>query len=217
MDAKSKTPSTYNIPPLIRTIRDTRVILDADLAKIYGVTTKRLNEQFRRNRDRFPDDFAFRLTNEELTILRSQFATAPAAGSLRSQEANLGNRSQIATGSQKHRDPRNLPIAFTEHGALMAATILNSPNAVAMSVYVIRAFIKMREQLAANAEILKRLAEIDKTLLIHDTALRDIYQKLRPLLDPPAPPTKPEIGFHIKEDVTPYRTRSRPIRLAENK
>ena len=89
----------------------------------------------------------------------------------------------------------------------MAATVLNSPPAVAMSVYVIRAFVKMREDLAANAAIIKRLAEIDKTLLIHDAALREIYQKLRPLLEPPSEPPKPEIGFHIREDSAPYRVR----------
>jgi hypothetical protein len=90
----------------------------------------------------------------------------------------------------------------------MAANILNSPRAVAMSVYVIRAFMKIREHLAANAAILKRLAEIDKTLLVHDTALRDIYQKLRPLLEPPPPAPKPEIGFHVKEEPVPYRTKA---------
>ena len=89
----------------------------------------------------------------------------------------------------------------------MAANILNSPHAVAMSLYVIRAFVKMREDLAANAAILKRLAEIDKTLLLHDAALREIYQKLRPLLEPPPAQSKPEIGFHIKEDAIPYRTK----------
>jgi hypothetical protein len=89
----------------------------------------------------------------------------------------------------------------------MAAAVLNSPRAVAMSVYIIRAFIKMREDLAANAAILKRLAEIDKTLLLHDSALREIYQQLRPLLQPPPSPPKPEIGFHVKEDAVPYRTK----------
>jgi hypothetical protein len=89
----------------------------------------------------------------------------------------------------------------------MAANILNSPRAVAMSVYVIRAFVKMREHLAANAAILKRLAEIDKTLLVHDAALRDVYQKLRPLLEPPPVPPKPQIGFHVKEDAVPYRVK----------
>ena len=99
------------------------------------------------------------------------------------------------------------PFAFTEHGALMAATVLSSPRAVAMSLYLIRAFVKMREDRAANAAILKRLAEIDKTLLLHDSGLRDIYQKLRPLLEPPPAPPKPEIGFHVKEDDVPYRTK----------
>jgi hypothetical protein len=102
--------------------------------------------------------------------------------------------------------------AFTEHGALMAANVLNSPRAVSMSVYIIRAFVKMREDLAANAAILKRLAEIDKTLLVHDSALRDIYQRLRPLLEPPPAPPKPEIGFHVKEDSLPYRTKRRIAR-----
>jgi hypothetical protein len=88
----------------------------------------------------------------------------------------------------------------------MASTVLNTPRAVAMSIYIIRAFVKMREDHAANAAILKRLAEIDKTLLSHDTALRDIYQKLRPLLAPPPEQLKPEIGFHVKEDAAPYRT-----------
>jgi hypothetical protein len=104
------------------------------------------------------------------------------------------------------------PLAFTEHGALMASTILNSPRAVAMSLYIVRAFVKMREDQAANAAILKRLAEIDKTLLTHDLALRDIYQKLRPLLEPSPLPSKPEIGFHVKEDGVPYRFKRRPAR-----
>jgi hypothetical protein len=99
---------------------------------------------------------------------------------------------------------RYCPSAFTEHGALMVATVLNSPQAVKMSLFIIRAFIKMREEPAANAAILKRLAEIDNTLLTHDLALCDIYHKLRPLLEPPPAPPKPEIGFHIKEDEAPY-------------
>jgi len=119
------------------------------------VPTKRLNEQYRRNRDRFPEDFAFHLTPDEWAALRAHIATSTPAL----------NRSQFATGSQKHRDPRYPPTAFTEHGALMAANVLSSPRAAAMSVYVIRAFVKMREDLATNAAILKRLAEIDKTLL----------------------------------------------------
>jgi hypothetical protein len=96
----------------------------------------------------------------------------------------------------------------------MAANVLNSPHAVQMSVFVMRAFLKTREDLAANAAILKRLAEIDKTLLIHDAGLRDIYQKLRPLLAPPPEQLKPEIGFHVKEDAAPYRTRRKTSRPA---
>jgi len=157
-----------------------RVILDADLAALYGVSTKRLNEQVKRNAARFPEDFMFRLSAQETEAL---------------------NRSHFATGSQKHRDPRFPPFAFTEHGAIMAATVLNSPEAVAMSVFVVRAFMQMREHLAANAAILKRLAEIDKTLLQHDSALRAIWTRLQPLLAPgPEPPRKRIKGFNPHDE-----------------
>ena len=97
-----------------------------------------------------------------------------------------------------------LPSAFTEHGAIMAATVLNSPQAVRMSVFVVRAFVKMREYLLNRAELEKRLADIEKTLLAHDTALRDVYQKIRPLLLPPSDPPRKEIGFGVKEARTRY-------------
>ena len=180
-----------DITSLIHSVRDQRVILDADLARLYGVETFRFNEAVKRNLVRFPADFIFRLSKEEWKGLQA----------LRSQTASL------KTGRGQHR--KYLPYVFTEHGALMAANILNSSRAVAMSVYVIRAFVKMREDLTTNAAILKRLAEIDKTLLIHDVALREIFEKLRPLLAPPSPPSKPEIGFHVKEDAIPYRIRRR--------
>ena len=194
-----------NKPPNIRilTVREQKVVLDSDLAAVYGVTTKRLNEQFRRNRKRFPEDFAFRLTAEEFAGLTSQIATLDEAGSsrepIRPQSATASGRSQFmrsqfATASQ--RNIRYRPWAFTEHGALQVANILRSERAIAMSIYVIRAFIELREKIAANAAILKRLAEIDKTLLEHDSALRDIYQKLLPLLAPPAEPPRRQIGFH---------------------
>jgi hypothetical protein len=168
-----------------------KVVLDVDLAHVYGVTTKRLNEQLRRNKKRFPDDFAFQLTSEEFRALRSQFATLD-----ESFEGEAGQRSQTATlkrGRGQYRKYR--PWVFTEHGALQVANILRSDRAIAMSVYVIRAFIEQREKLAANAAILKRLAEIDKTLLEHDTALREIYEKLLPLLAPPPEPPRRQIGF----------------------
>jgi hypothetical protein len=159
-----------------------KVILDGDLAALYGFSTKALNQAVRRNSARFPEDFAFLLSPQEKT--------------------------EVVTNCDHLRRLKSFPVsprAFTEHGALMAANILNSPRAVAMSVYVIRAFVKMRGELAANAAILKRLAEIDKTLLVRDVALREIFEKLRPLLAPPSPPPKPEIGFHVKEDAIPYR------------
>jgi hypothetical protein len=178
-----------DVRPLIHSIRDQRVILDSDLAKVYGVETRSLNQAVRRNQDRFPAEFLFQLTADEAS-------------------EGLRLRSQIVilkAGRGHHR--KYLPFAFTEHGALMAATVLNSPRAVAMSVYIIRAFIKKPEHLAANAAILKRLADIDKTLLLHDSALREIYQQLRPPRQPPPEPQKPEIGFHVKEDNVPSRTK----------
>ncbi len=185
---KSRPPKLIN--SVIHTVRGEKVLLDSDLAALYSVTTKRLNEAVKRNADRFPEDFRFQLTAEEAAALRSQFVTLNDPAPLRSQIATLKK------GRGQHQ--KYLPYAFTEHGAIMAATVLNSPEAVAMSVYVVRAFVQMRENLAANSAILKRLAEIDKSLLLHDSALRDIYQKLLPLLSPlPAPPTPPKrrIGF----------------------
>jgi hypothetical protein len=123
----------------------------------------------------------------------------------------MANWPQIATlNSGRGRHRKYLPYVFTEHGCLQAANVLHSPRAVAMSIYVIRAFIKLREQQAANEAILKRLAEIDQTLLTHDAALRDIYQKLLPLLAPPPEPERREIGFHIKEETVPYRVKRKP-------
>lgn len=160
------------IKPLILTIRSSKILIDADLAAIYGVETRALNQAVKRNSGRFPKDFIFQLNaKEKLEVITNCDHLAPL------------------------KFAKSLPFAFTEHGALMAATVLNSPKAVAMSVYVVRAFIQMREQLAANREILKRLVEIDKTLLEHDSVLRDIYRKLLPLLQPPPEPPKRRIGF----------------------
>lgn len=188
MSQKTEIIPTGEIARFIYSLRDQRVILDSALARIYGVETRALNQALKRNRERFPEDFVFELTREE--ILRM---------------------SQNVISLQKLKFSKQVR-AFTEHGALMAATMLYSPRAVAMSVYVIRAFVKMREDLAANAAILKRLAEVDKTLLLHHSALREIFQKLRPLLEPPPAPPKPEIGFHVKEDALPYRVRKRLVR-----
>lgn len=163
------------IEPLILTLRGQRGILDTHLSDIYGVQTKVLNQAVKRNVERFPDDFMFRLSEEE--------------------------KIEVVTNCdhlQKLKFSPQLPFAFTEHGAIMAASILNSPEAVAMSVFIVRAFVQMRERLAVNADILKRLAEIDTALLEHDQALRVIWQNLQPLLDPPPDPRRRKIGFDYK-------------------
>jgi hypothetical protein len=183
-------PLTANFPveDRILTIRGQRVILDADLARIYGVETHRFNEAVKRNLDRFPEDFMFRLSEIEWAELKS----------LTSQIAIL------KPGRGQHQ--KFAPHAFTEHGALMAANLLKSARAAEMSVYVIRAFVRMRAEAGRNQDLMRRLAEIEKTLIGHDGALRELYNKIRPLLTPPPDPARPEIGFHVREDAVPYRT-----------
>jgi len=182
------------IESLILTIRGTKVILDADLAELYGVPTKVFNQAVKRNADRFPEDFKFQLTLPEWSNLKSQIVTSN--WEVAQTQGLVPNWSQIVTSS--HGGRRKLPFAFTEHGAIMSATVLNSPEAVKMSVYVVRAFIQMREQIAANAEVLKRLAEIDKTLFKHDSTLQILWTKLQPLLAPPPSPSPARrIGFHV--------------------
>jgi hypothetical protein len=174
---RSIAPRTEHITRAIHVLRGHRVLLDAELAALYGVTIKRFNEQVRRNRQRFPADFMFQLTAEESDSLRSQFAT-------------LKNR------RGQHR--KYLPYAFTEHGAIMAATILNSPRAVEMSVYVVRAFVQLRELLSSNKELARRFAQLearlDKKLTSHDEAIAAILSAIRQLMHSPAPKRRP-IGF----------------------
>lgn len=171
-----KVKTARPIESLILKLRGHNVILDADLAELYGVGTKVFNQAVKRNADRFPADFLFQLTEAEKTEV-------------------VTNCDHLV----RLKYSRTRPFAFTEHGAIMAANILNSPQAVQISVYVVRAFVQMREQIAANAEILKRLAEIDRTLLHHDKALQALWQRLQPLLaSPPAKP-KRRIGFDPDE------------------
>jgi hypothetical protein len=151
-----------------------------------------LNQALKRNMDRFPGDFCFQLTRKEWSNLKSQFVIS----SSQLIKNKVATEPQSGSVAGHHGGRRSLPRAFTEHGAIMAATILNSPEAIAMSVYIVRAFIRMREQIVANAEILKRLAEIDKTLLKHDKSLQIIWSQLQPLLAPPEVPPKRRIGFH---------------------
>ena len=158
------TLAAQNIQKCIYVFRGHRVILDQDLAALYKVSTKRLNEQVRRNLKRFPEDFLFRLTPKEvMEWLRS-----------RSQNATL----------KRGKNIKYLPYAFTEYGALMAANVLNSERAVVMSTYIIRAFVRLREVFLVNQILEKRLSEIEKILLGHDVGIQDLYQKIRPLLLP---------------------------------
>src|SRR2546421_5199332 len=168
----------------IHLIRGQRVMLDSDLAMIYGVTTKRLNEQLKRNRPRFPADFAFQLTVQEFRNLKSQIATSSL-------------RSQLVTSSS-HGGKRKLPWVFSEHGALMLASVLNSAIAVQASVRVVRAFVRLREMVAANAQLAAKLKELERRFDSHDEAIVDLFAALKRLLEPESK-AKREIGFHVRE------------------
>jgi len=184
------------VPPLIDnmilTIRGQKVILDRDLAALYGVPTFRFNEAVKRNRKRFPDDFMFQLTSEERAALTSQIAM-----------------SKIGRGGR-----RTLPYAFTEHGAVMAANILHSDKAIQMSVFVVRAFVKMRAMITTQKDLAGKLAALERSLTsrlnIHERVISDIIQQIMSLLNPPPPepdPPRKQIGFVVGERPATYRRR----------
>lgn len=160
----------------IYTVRGKRVMLDADLARLYGVTTARLNEQVRRNPDRFPEDFAFILSNHEVRDLMSQNATSKPVPSGR------GGR-------------RKATRAFTEHGAIMAASVLNTPRAVEVSVFVVRAFVKLRELSATHKELGQKLDELERKVSGYDQAIAGLINAIRELMTPPEAKKKRPIGF----------------------
>ena len=171
-----KNPSIVarSVESRILILRHLRVILDSDLAELYGVRAKQLNQQTKRNRDRFPADFMFQLTAKEHDALRSQIVT-----------------------SKKGRGGRRYPpYAFTEHGAIMAATVLNSKRAIEMSVFVVRAFVRMREMLAKNRQLAAKIKELDRRLETHDTAIQDIIEAIKELMLPEEP-SKRKIGFQV--------------------
>lgn len=169
-----------HIDPLIHFIKGRRVMLDSDLAKIYGVTTARLNQQVRRNLKKFPGDFMLQLNSDEFEHLMLQNATSRSG----------------------HGGRRKRPFVFTEHGALMAATILNSPQAITMSLYVVRAFIKIREALASNKELSKKHSDLERKLTkrldIHEDAILRLFAEIRELFNPPRHEDQPKrkIGFN---------------------
>lgn len=154
-------------------IRGQKVMLDSDLADLYGVKTGRLNEQVRRNRERFPEDFMFQLTKEETVALRSQFA--------------------ISKGQRGGR--RYAPFVFTEHGAIMAASVLNTRRAIEVSVFVVRAFIKLREVLATHKELARKLEEMEKK---YDAQFKVVFDAIRELMSPPTKKQIRKLGFQVR-------------------
>jgi phage regulator Rha-like protein len=183
---KSLTVLAKRVESRITDLRGHRVILDSDLAELYGVEVKRLNEQVKRNARRFPGDFVLQLSAEEV--------------------ANL--KSQNATSSSSHGGRRTLPYAFTEHGAIMAASVLNSERAVEMSIFVVRAFVRMREALAANQQIMSKLAELEQRVESHDANIQELIDAIRELMEPP-PASGRRIGFTLPEDGAKTSARSR--------
>jgi phage regulator Rha-like protein len=188
--------TTDQLGQLIYEIRGERVMLDSDLASIYGVETKALNRAVKRNRDRFPKDFVFQLSENEWKNLRYQIGTSS------SGREHQSLRYQIGTSSLRHGGRRTRPYAFNEHGAIMAANVLNSRRAVQMSVFVVRAFLKMRALLGDKRELAQKLAalekELKKRLDVHEAVIVTILQRVMDIIDPPAsppPPPKPRIGF----------------------
>lgn len=171
-------PRLERIAGRISVVRGQKVILDADLAELYGVETRVLLQAVRRNANRYPPDFLFVLTTQEVAALRSQTVISKRSG--------RGGRSHAR-------------IAFTEHGAIMAATVLHSPRAIEMSVYVVRAFIQLRHALAANREIEKRLHELERKVGTHDQAIAEIILALRQLTQPPPAIKRRRIGF-VQQD-----------------
>ena len=184
--SKQSLQAVTHITSLIRRIRGQKVILDSDLARIFGVPTFRFNEAVKRNRERFPDDFLFQLTREEHSNLISQIAI-----------------------SSSHGGRRKLPYGFTENGAIMAANVLNSPEAVRMSVFVVRAFVKMRELLGGTKELARQLADLEKKLTarldVHESVIVDVLRRVMEILEPPPLPEPPRrrIGFHVEPEDKP--------------
>ena len=158
----------------ILVLRGQRVLLDRDLAALYGVSTKRLNEQVRRNQARFPCDFCFKLDQQEFANLRSQFATS----------------------RQAHGGQRYAPFAFTEHGALMAAQVVNSPEAVNMSVHVVRAFVRLRQLMVNHKALAAQLTALESRVGAHDEQIAAIVETIRCLTTPNAPTHGRKMGFH---------------------
>ena len=187
MANESAIATVERIESMILTLRNQRVMLDSDLAAIYGVTTRHLNQQYRRNLERFPKGFAFELTAQEFAQMRSQFVTA------------------------SRRNVRHLPVAFTEHGATMLAMVLKSPIAAEASIQIVKGFIYLREQAAMHKEIAHKLAELEERVSGHDSNIQNLFEALRQLVEPPVSENRKRIGF-LRETAQPYRVKARSRR-----
>jgi ORF6N domain len=175
-------------------LRGQRVILDRDLAELYGVQVRQLNQQAKRNAKRFPPAFRFQLSPHELKILRSQNVIS----------------------SEGHGGTRYRPYAFTEHGAIMAATVLNSERAIEMSVFVVLAFVRMRRAIAGNRNVLTKLAELERRLEGHDTDIQDLMNAIRELMSPPEP-SRTRIGFEAPPDASSKALKGRTVQIRKSR
>jgi ORF6N domain-containing protein len=186
-------------------VRGEKVLLDVDLAALYGVATKALNQAVRRNRDRFPDDFMFQLTTKEVLILRSQFVTSSSQGA---KDQAAGNSSQIVMSSKRHGGRRYRPYVFTEQGVAMLSSVLNSDRAVKVNIAIMRAFVRLRQTLDANRELARKFSELERRVDKHDEEIAAILEAIRQLMAPPEKPRR-EIGFHVRENAPRYRASKR--------
>jgi hypothetical protein len=191
--AKTAIVVARKVDSKIFALRGQRVILDTDLAELYGVQVRHLNQQAKRNAKRFPPTFRFQLSSHELKILKSQNVIS----------------------SEGHGGARYRPYVFTEHGAIMAATVLNSERAIEMSVFVVLAFVRMRRAIAGNRHILTKLAELERRLESHDAEIQDLMEAIRELMSPEAPNPR-RIGFEAPSDAGGKALKNRTVQSRKN-
>jgi ORF6N domain-containing protein len=190
----------------IRHFRGEKVLLDFDLAALYDVAVKVLNQAVKRNRERFPDDFMFQLTTEEVLALRSQTVTPSLKGT--GNQGITKNWSQFVTTSHKYRGIKYRPYAFTEQGIAMLSSVLNSKRAVKVNIAIMRAFVKLRWALETNRELARKFSKLERRVDKHDEEIAAILEAIRQLMGPPEKPRR-EIGFHVRENAPRYRATKR--------
>ena len=218
MSSDSSLIPSERIERRILLLRGQKVLLDFQLAELYAVETKALNQAVKRNLDRFPEDFMFSLSEEETELIlrsqivtsndgdRSQSVTSSNASTSKSAEKPLDNRSQIVTGSQRHRDPRSLPYAFTEQGVAMLSSVLRSPHAVQVNIVIMRTFVQLRQLLSSHADLSRKLASLERK---YDLQFKAVFDAIRELMKPPTAEQKREIGFHTNLPKRGSKLRSR--------